>query len=80
MRIFLLLASLSLLALATSARPSEAREYPWCAYYGGPGTSTYNCGFSTYRQCLATISGIGGYCDRNRFYRGEAREPSRRRR
>jgi len=36
----------------------------WCAVYSnGAGT---NCGFNTYQQCREDISGIGGYCRRNR--------------
>jgi uncharacterized protein DUF3551 len=46
-----------------------AQNRPWCAYYSGAqfgGAS--NCGFSTYQQCLATISGIGGWCQPNTTY------------
>jgi len=31
----------------------------WCAYYYYDAT---NCGFYSYQQCLAAISGIGGSC------------------
>lgn len=48
---------------------AEAQNYPWCAYYGmgedGGGT---NCGFSTYQQCMETLSGMGGFCNRNTQY------------
>jgi len=27
-----------------------------------------NCGFSTYEQCQANVSGIGGFCIRNDTY------------
>jgi hypothetical protein len=27
-----------------------------------------NCGFHTYEQCMANLSGIGGVCDRNQNY------------
>jgi hypothetical protein len=52
--------------------------YPWCANYGGgdDGGGT-NCGFSTYEQCMATISGIGGFCDPNPFYTPPSQKPSR---
>jgi Protein of unknown function (DUF3551) len=48
---------------------AEAQNYPWCAYYssGGDGGGT-NCGFTTFQQCLDTVSGIGGFCDRNNLY------------
>ena len=39
-----------------------AQNYPWCADYSSGGT---NCGFVTFEQCLATVSGIGGFCDQN---------------
>ena len=50
---------------------SQAQEYPWCAQYGGrAGGGGTNCGFVSYRQCMAAISGNGGYCTQNLFYRG----------
>jgi len=51
--------------LATPA--AKAREYPWCARYDW---TTYNCGFVSFQQCLATISGIGGRCEPNPRYSG----------
>jgi hypothetical protein len=54
--------------------------YPWCAEYGGGdrGGGT-NCYFMTYEQCLAALSGNGGYCRRNLFYTGPyGGEPPRR--
>ena len=44
-------------------------EGAWCARDVKGGT---NCGFHTYAQCRANISGIGGYCDRNFFYQGSS--------
>jgi Protein of unknown function (DUF3551) len=38
---------------------------PWCAYYVKGAT---NCGFYSYEQCMADISGIGGSCVRNPAY------------
>jgi hypothetical protein len=35
----------------------EARAGAWCAWYD---PYTYNCGFNTFQQCQATISGVGG--------------------
>jgi Protein of unknown function (DUF3551) len=42
--------------------------YPWCANYGGRFGGASNCGFSTWNQGMATVSGIGGFCARNQFY------------
>ena len=54
-------------ALGCSA---SAQNYPWCAYYGGGdiGGGGTNCGFTTFEQCMATLSGMGGFCDRNTQY------------
>jgi hypothetical protein len=37
-------------------------EGSWCAYDVRGGT---NCGFHSYAQCMANISGIGGSCSPN---------------
>ena len=50
---------------------SHADPYRWCAEYN-TGDSTRNCGFVTYRQCMATVSGIGGFCEHNPFYDGRS--------
>jgi hypothetical protein len=57
------------------APEAQAREYPWCARYDW---STYNCGFVSFQQCLATISGIGGRCEQNPRYVPE--QPRRKKR
>lgn len=60
------LAALAVSSLLSSA-PAAAAEYPWCAQYGGRDGGR-NCGFVSYQQCMATISGTGGFCERNQFY------------
>jgi len=61
-------------AVAFLPAPARAIEYPWCAQYGGPGgEGGRNCGFTTFAQCMATVSGIGGFCERNLFYKGPER-------
>ena len=48
---------------------ADAQNYPWCAYYeAGEGGGGTNCGFTTYEQCMATVSGMGGFCARNTQY------------
>ena len=48
----------------------RAQNYAWCAQYGGEHGGR-NCGFSTFEQCRATLSGNGGYCSQNALYRPE---------
>lgn len=62
--------ALTLLASAAG----QAQTYPWCAQYGGfGGGGGRNCGFVSYAQCMATVHGIGGFCERNLFYSGPER-------
>jgi hypothetical protein len=71
MRVFLL--ALSLLGLTATFEPAKAEiTYPWCAQYGGRSGNGggRNCGFWTYGQCMAAVSGTGGYCEANAMYRG----------
>lgn len=67
MKGLLLVGGIILVAGMMSTR-AEAQNYPWCAYYGGRGGGGTNCGFTTFQQCMATISGMGGFCDRNTQY------------
>lgn len=68
MRIWLAIIGICASIAAFSPR-AEAQNYPWCANYGSPmGDGGTNCGFTTREQCLATVSGIGGSCDRNTQY------------
>lgn len=57
-----------LTALGALSMRAEAQNYPWCAYYGGWEGGGENCGFTTFEQCMATLSGMGGFCDRNTQY------------
>jgi hypothetical protein len=60
---------LGVLVTTVMSAPAEAQNYPWCAYYGGGATGgATNCGFSTFAQCMATVTGIGGFCGVNTQY------------
>jgi hypothetical protein len=60
------IAACGLVAGAASGQAQSYYDYPWCAAYS---YRTKNCGFMTFQQCLATISGVGGTCEPNPFYR-----------
>ena len=62
-----------LCALSLDA-PATAKEPAWCAVYRTGGN---NCGFHTYEQCMATVSGIGGFCNRSPY--AEPEKPAARR-
>ena len=52
---------LAVVATAPSVTPADAGPYGprYCAQYRGGGE---NCGFYSFNQCLAAISGAGGIC------------------
>jgi tetratricopeptide (TPR) repeat protein len=58
----LALCSLAATAVLALEPPVAAKEPAWCAAYRN---GSNNCGFYTYEQCMATVSGIGGFCNRN---------------
>jgi hypothetical protein len=66
MKTFLFMSAV-LVGIAGIDTHADAESYPWCARYakGGDGES---CGFTTFDQCMADVSGIGGYCARNTQY------------
>ena len=73
----IVLATIAAAMASTSA--AHADQYKWCAVYTGDhGDSGTNCGFVTYKQCMDTISGVGGYCTPNQFYTGPEARPRKR--
>ena len=60
---------LSLVGAVLALTRRTRQNYPWCAQYSGRalGGAT-NCDFVSFAQCLATVSGIGGFCVRNTMY------------
>jgi hypothetical protein len=59
-RSLLLLAILSGAIAAGLQAPATAQDYPWCTIYAKDGDT--HCFFTSYEQCMATVSGIGGFC------------------
>ena len=65
MRYVVLAATAAFLSLspALSVTPAHADKAKWCAKYERSGAT--ECLYHTYAQCLASVSGIGGFCVRN---------------
>jgi Protein of unknown function (DUF3551) len=53
------LVAITFAALSLSTIGAHAGS--WCAQYGGRAGGT-NCGFHSFEQCRATVSGTGGFC------------------
>ena len=71
MRKMLLLALLALGVIA-GIHPSAAQsayDYPWCALRGDR-SGAQSCYYTSYRQCMTALGGIGGSCIRNPYQRG----------
>ena len=64
-----LLFVLAIFVVAVTGTHAKARNYPWCAYYSKGCTS---CGFVNFEQCMADVSGIGGFCEPNTQYQAPA--------
>ena len=63
MRLLLFVLGISVAVIGIGTR-AEAQNYPWCAHLG-TGFESTNCGFTTFQQCMDTVSGIGGFCQPN---------------
>ena len=63
MRLLALAGTFGLALVATSQIATHAEANPFgtrfCAQYRGGGE---NCGFYSFNQCLAAVSGVGGMC------------------
>jgi hypothetical protein len=67
-----------LTAVAAPGTPAHAEiQYAWCAQYAESTVGATNCGFVTRSQCMATISGIGGFCYENPAYPAAGPAPKR---
>jgi hypothetical protein len=56
--------AISAVLTALCATPAAARDYPWCAKTITNGFNG-DCSFTSYRQCMATVSGQRGECAQN---------------
>jgi hypothetical protein len=63
----LFLIAAALLGEVDAASAQSPYSYPWCARYYKEGSPT-SCYFTSYQQCMTTLSGIGGYCYESPYY------------
>jgi Protein of unknown function (DUF3551) len=74
----LFLIAAALLGEFQAASAQSPTSYPWCSRYfkrGGGGTSCY---YTSYEQCMTTVSGIGGYCYQSPYYHAPPAKAARR--
>ncbi len=56
--------ALSALLIVATSSPTMARDYAWCARTESNGFNG-DCSFTSYQQCMATVSGQRGECATN---------------
>ncbi len=59
MRLFF---TISIIVVTLALCTLGANAATWCAHYASHGGT--NCGFHSFEQCQAAISGNGGFCTR----------------
>jgi Protein of unknown function (DUF3551) len=75
MRLPILSISLVVGVLAAITVPAAAQSptsYPWCARSAKMDSGSTSCYFISYRQCMTTLSGLGGYCFESPYYHAAA--------
>lgn len=60
------LAAAGLLVIAGSTPAAAARQYPWCSRTSATGFNP-SYSFTSYAQCMATVSGQRGECVQNPY-------------
>jgi Protein of unknown function (DUF3551) len=69
MRISILVAFMLMTTAAMAPHPaSAAYNYPWCATYYDSSRGIQSCAYTSFEQCMATVSGVGGICAANPSY------------
>jgi hypothetical protein len=71
----LVVVSTALIGATELTSAQSPYSYPWCSRQGGRDSVTTSCYFTSYPQCMTTISGIGGYCYQNPSYHASAAAP-----
>jgi hypothetical protein len=75
--LFLVAAALLGEMRAVSAQPPTS--YPWCAQQPTDQSAAMVCYFTSYQQCMTTLSGIGGYCFKSPYYHAPSARAAKRR-
>ncbi|HSV24973.1 MAG TPA: DUF3551 domain-containing protein [Xanthobacteraceae bacterium] len=80
--IALLVIAAALLSETLASNAQSAYSYPWCAIYGGGesggGGGATSCYFTSWQQCMTTLSGIGGLCVGSPYYHAQPTPPPHR--
>jgi hypothetical protein len=75
----LVLLSTALMGPAELASAQSPYSYPWCSRQTTKEGGTTSCYFTSYQQCMTTISGIGGWCYQSPYYHAPSARAAKRR-
>lgn len=76
--IALLVIAAGVLGGTRASNAQSPYSYPWCAIYydrAGVGGGARSCYYTSWQQCMATLSGIGGYCVESPYYHAPPPQP-----
>jgi hypothetical protein len=72
--IVLFVVAAALLGETQSSNAQSPYSYPWCAVYFSGGNiagGARSCYYASWKQCMATIFPIGGYCIESPYYHSQ---------
>jgi Protein of unknown function (DUF3551) len=77
--LLLFLIAAALLGEIQTASAQSPTSYPWCAKYPTGQVGAMSCYYTSYQQCMTTLSGIGGYCFESPYYHAPSARAAKRR-
>jgi hypothetical protein len=57
-----------LLGETRTSNAQAAYSYPWCSLGGPKDSNARSCYYTSWEQCRATVSGVGGICVQSPYY------------
>jgi hypothetical protein len=72
--IMLLVIAAALLGETQAGNAQSPYSYPWCAIPSGgdnSGGGAMSCYYTSWRQCMTTLSGVGGNCVASPYYHAQ---------
>jgi len=72
--VMLLVIAAALLAESQAGKAQSPYSYPWCAIPSGgdnSGGGAMSCYYTSWEQCMTTLSGIGGNCIASPYYHAQ---------
>jgi len=69
--IMLFVIAAALLGGTQVSSAQSSYSYPWCSLGGPKDTNALSCYFTSWEQCRATMSGLGGICVESPYFHAQ---------